>query len=246
MVALGDFFFKYRNMLFPVFGLSIFIPSRPLFTESVFGAHYFWIPFWLGLALAIGGQLIRALTIGMKYIKRGGRNKKVYADKLVTDGMFHHCRNPLYVGNISMLAGVGILSNSLLFVAVVVPLFCFIYQCIVLAEENFLRKEFGAAYDAYANDVNRWWISLKGLGDTLRSMKFNWRRYVLNEYNTVYMLMLSICLVLFVYFPPLASQPSDSKIKLAVVAVGAITAVYLFVRFLKKTGRIDRALAADM
>ena len=80
------------------------------------------------------------VTIGLAYIIRGGKNKKVYAEDLVTTGIFAHCRNPLYVGNILMLAGVGILSNSLLYVVIMIPFFLFVYQAIVLAEENFLTK----------------------------------------------------------------------------------------------------------
>src|SRR5436190_6779835 len=106
MVKIGNFFFKYRNLVFPIFGLAIFIPSPPVFSERVFGPDYYAIPMMLGIPIALLGQLIRALTIGLKYITRGGKDKKVYADDLVTEGVFHHCRNPLYVGNILMLLGV--------------------------------------------------------------------------------------------------------------------------------------------
>src|SRR5688572_9921162 len=116
MVQIGNFFFKYRNLLFPIFALTIFIPSPELFTRETFGENYHLVPAVLGISIAIFGQVVRAATIGLKYIKRGGLDKKVYAENLVTDGIFNHCRNPLYVGNILMLSGVGILSNSLFFI----------------------------------------------------------------------------------------------------------------------------------
>jgi hypothetical protein len=62
MVAIGNFFFKYRNLLFPVFGASIFIPSPPLFTEEMFGPDYYCHPIVLGFAIAIIGQGFRALN----------------------------------------------------------------------------------------------------------------------------------------------------------------------------------------
>src|SRR5690606_2454227 len=123
---------------------------------------------------------------GLAYIIRGGREGKVYAEKLVTSGIFRHCRNPLYVGNILMLLGVGVLSNSLLYVVVVMPFFLLIYHSIVLAEENFLRGKFGQGFDQYCSSANRWVPSLRGISDTFSSMQFKWKRWILKEYNTQY------------------------------------------------------------
>jgi protein-S-isoprenylcysteine O-methyltransferase Ste14 len=244
MVSIGNFFFKYRNLLFPIFGISIFIPSPPLFTSAVFGPNYFSYPVILGFLVAIIGQGFRAMTIGFKYIVRGGKDKKVYAVDLVTEGMFHHCRNPLYVGNILMLLGVGLLSNSLYFVIIVVPVFCFIYQAIVLAEENYLRGKFGPQYDLYTHDVNRWIPNLTGITETFRGAIFNWRRYLLNEYNTLYMLCMSMFLVLMVHHPALLALTFNEKMILSGVVVGVLTSLFLFVRHLKKTNRLSRTLGS--
>lgn len=244
MVSIGNFFFKYRNLLFPVFGISIFIPSPPLFPSAVFGPDYFTYPVVLGFLIAILGQGFRAMTIGFKYIVRGGKDKKVYAIDLVTEGMFHHCRNPLYVGNILMLLGVGLLSNSLYFVIIVVPVFCFIYQAIVLAEENYLRGKFGPQYDQYTHDVNRWFPNLAGIRETFRGAIFNWRRYLLNEYNTLYMLCMSMFLVLMVHHPRLVALSLNEKMILSAIVVGILTALFLFVRHLKKTNRLSRTLGS--
>src|ERR1700712_602700 len=139
MVQIGNFFFKYRNWLFIIFYALLFVPHVPqLFTAKNFGEKYYLYPIIIGLIITILGQAIRGATIGLAYIIRGGKNKKVYAEDLVTTGIFAHCRNPLYVGNILMLAGVGILSNSLLYMGIIIPVFIFIYQSIVLAEEAFL------------------------------------------------------------------------------------------------------------
>ncbi|HEY0653753.1 MAG TPA: isoprenylcysteine carboxylmethyltransferase family protein [Chryseosolibacter sp.] len=244
MVSIGNFFFKYRNLLFPIFGISIFIPSPSLFTPDVFGPNYYAWPVTLGFLIAIIGQAFRAMTIGFKYIVRGGKDKKVYAVDLVTEGMFHHCRNPLYVGNILMLLGVGLLSNSLYFVITVVPIFCFIYQAIVVAEENYLRGKFGPQYDHYTRDVNRWIPNLTGIRLTFRGAIFNWRRYLLNEYNTLYMLGLSMLLVLMVHHPQLRSMAVNEKLIVSGIVVAILTALFLFVRHLKKTNRLSRTLGS--
>lgn len=234
MVKIGNFFFKYRNYIFIVFYLALFIPTPPLFPKSVFGESYLFYPIILGLFITITGQLIRGFTIGLAYIVRGGKDKKPYAEGLVTEGIFNHCRNPLYVGNILMLLGVGILANSLIYVAVVIPVFLFIYQAIVLAEENFLRNKFGAGFDTYCQHVNRWLPNLKGIGSTFSSMKFNWRRWISSEHTTQFIWLIGITLVLLLRYPELTHHDDATRNLAAGIILGALTVLYAIVRYLKK------------
>lgn len=238
MVSIGNFFFKYRNVLFIFLYLTLFIPSPRIFTENALGQNYYIWPIMFGLAITVSGQLIRGLTIGLAYIVRGGQNKKVYAERLVTEGIFNHCRNPLYVGNILMLLGVGILSNSVLFVGVLMPLFLFIYQAIVLAEENFLRNKFGKDFEMYCQRVNRWWINWKGIGQTFQGMRFNMRRWILKEYNTQFIWLAGITLILLLYYPQITNNDNDLRNILIAVFLAALTLIYLFVRYLKKSGKM--------
>src|SRR5690349_20743900 len=105
MIKIGNFFFRYRNVLFIFLYLLLFIPSPLLFSEHYFGSAFYVWPIILGLVITISGQAIRGATIGLSYIIRGGNKGKVHAEDLVTSGIFNHCRNPLYVGNILMLSG---------------------------------------------------------------------------------------------------------------------------------------------
>jgi len=249
MVTIGNFFFKYRNWIFILFYAALFIPSWPLFSPGQFGSRYYIWPICIGLVITCLGQLIRGLTIGLAYIVRGGKEGKPYAEGLVTDGIFNHCRNPLYVGNILMLLGVGILANSLVYVAIVVPIFLFIYQAIVLAEENFLRGKFGPGFDTYCSKVNRWWPSLKGIGRTFGSMEFNWKRWILKEHTTQFIWLIGIILIFFINYPQLTGydkEPVDgldalglgyARLILLGCILGGLTIIYLTVRYLKKTGR---------
>lgn len=238
MIEIGNFFFKYRNWIFILFYAALFIPSPRLFFYNTFGEKYYYGPIFIGLLITISGQLIRGLTIGLAYIKRGGKDKKPYADGLVTEGIFNHCRNPLYVGNILMLLGVGILANSLIYVAIVIPVFLFIYQAIVLAEEHYLRNKFGLGYEAYCKDVNRWWPKLSGIGQTMSSMKFNWRRWIINEHSTQFIWLTGITLVLLFSYPELTNHDESHRNILAAFLVVFLGIVYLMVRFLRKTGRL--------
>jgi protein-S-isoprenylcysteine O-methyltransferase Ste14 len=238
MIAIGNFFFRYRNFLFLFLYLALFIPSAPLFSEAVFGTNYYWWPIITGLLVTVSGQLIRGATIGLAYIIRGGKEGKVYAEDLVTSGIFNHCRNPLYVGNILMLCGVGILSNSLLYVAVFIPFFLFVYQAIVLAEEKFLRNKFGEQYNRYTNTVNRWLPDLRGIGRTFHSMQFKWRRWILKEYNTQYIWLSGITLILLFKYPALTGYNEALRNWLLADVLLMLLVGYLFVRYLKKSGKM--------
>lgn len=236
MIAIGNFFFKYRNFLFIFLYLALFIPSPQIFRESVLGPDYYLYPLIIGLSVTIIGQLIRGVTIALAYIVRGGKDKKVHADDLVTEGFFNHCRNPLYVGNILMLVGVGILINSLLFMVVFIPLFLFIYQAIVLAEENFLRAKFGSQFDAYCSRVSRWTINFKGIGQTISSMSFNGKRWLIKEYNTQTIWLLGIAVILLFYYPQITAGNVELRNILALIGAILLAVYYLTIRYLKKSG----------
>jgi hypothetical protein len=131
------------------------------------------------------GLLIRAAVVGFAYIKRGGVKKKVYADNLVTDGLFGVVRNPLYVGNALIYIGVYLMHGHPVTMALGIVAFLFAYQCIVLAEENYLRGKFGPGFDDYCADVPRWWPRLGRLGASIEGMRFNLQRTVFYEYTAV-------------------------------------------------------------
>ena len=233
MVKIGNFLFHYRNVLLPVFFLLILVPAPELFQNPT-------IALVIGLGISIAGQLIRFITIGLVYIIRGGQNRKVYAQDLVTTGIFSHCRNPLYVGNIAVGIGMGVASNSVLFFSVITPLIIFTYIAIVAAEENFLRGKFGSAYDEYAKDVNRWLPNLKGISNTFKAHQFNWKWVLLKEYNSTFTgTLLGIMLIMKAHYEhPELYGDIQEKLTLFGIIILAVTIVYLFTKFLKKTHRL--------
>ncbi len=188
MIRIGNFIFHYRNSLFPLAYLFLFLNGPHAFPDYRIAAA-------VGLIVALAGQGLRALTIGLEYIIRGGRNRRVYAEKLVQGGIFGHCRNPLYVGNFLIIVGLGIASNSVLFLCLGIPFFLFAYWAIVAAEENFLRGKFGDEFSAYCARVNRLVPSFSGLGSTLHGMRFNWRRLLSAEYGSTYAWLMAIILL---------------------------------------------------
>ncbi|MGK2862672.1 MAG: methyltransferase family protein [Chitinophagaceae bacterium] len=235
MVKLGNLLFHNRNWLFPIFYLILFIPSPEVFNDPVTAMI-------IGFIITIIGQLIRIITIGLVYIIRGGKNRTVYADTLVTTGIFSHCRNPLYVGNILILAGLGVASNSIIFMAIATPLFLFFYQAIVRAEENFLQNKFGEEFTSYCRSVNRWIPNLSGIGKTIESMKFKWTRVIIREYTATYIWMSGATLIVMKHFYNHDERFDFQKyFNLFIIILVVLLMLYLFTRYLKKS----KILASD-
>lgn len=233
MVRLGNFFFHYRNGLFPVVYTLLIFKSPGLFPDYRTAAL-------LGFLVAFSGQMLRAVTIGLDYIIRGGRNRQVYADKLVTGGLFAHCRNPLYVGNVTIIIGVAIASNSLFFICTAVPFFLVAYRAIVAAEENFLRNKFGKDFDDYCARVNRFLPNFSGIRQTLTGMYFNWRRLITAEYGSTFTWTLAIILVTLKNIWLHGDYTAASPLVVALwSALGVVTVCYALARYLKKSGRLN-------
>jgi hypothetical protein len=134
------------------------------------------------------------------------------------------------------------LANSLIYVGIVMPLFLFIYQAIVLAEENFLRNKFGTQFDAYCSRVNRWLINPAGILDTFKDMRFNYKRWLLKEYNTLLVWLIGIVALLIFKYPEIVPEP-DNRITLFAVIVLILGALYGYVRYLKKSGKMTDSMA---
>jgi protein-S-isoprenylcysteine O-methyltransferase Ste14 len=178
----GTFLFKYRDAVFPAVILATVAATRPQF---LFGSRT--ADLWLdlaGLLIAALGQALRITVIGYRYIARGGRNRRVHADDLVTEGIFALARNPLYVGNILVLFGIFVIWNAPLLYLIGLPFTLIGYMGIVAAEEAFLRGKFGQAYEEYCRSTNRWIPDFRKAREALQGIPFNWRRVLLKEYGS--------------------------------------------------------------
>lgn len=232
LVAIGNFFFRYRTLLFPLGLPLVLVPAPSLFGNPLLAAA-------LGFVIAATGEAIRVTTIGLQYIVRGGRDRRVYAKDLVTGGIYAHTRNPMYVGNVLILAGLAVASNSSLCVVVLIPLYVFICVAIVVAEERYLRGHFGDDFDAYCRDVPRWLPRLAGIRYTLAQHRFDWRRVVIKEYGTPFGWTWAWgVLVLWSLYRSVGGIGAYRNASLAIVFVMSITlAFWIVARVAKKSRR---------
>jgi protein-S-isoprenylcysteine O-methyltransferase Ste14 len=175
-LALGRFLFKHRSRVFPLVLIALMLGLPPVYFRGSAGADH--LVDLVGILITVSGQVLRVLVIGFAYIKRGGLAKQVYADDLVTRGVFATVRNPLYIGNLLILLGLFVVHGNPLVLLVGTLLFVIAYQSIVATEEDFLRRKFGTRYEAYCDEVARWWPDFARLPAATAGMRFDWRRVV--------------------------------------------------------------------
>jgi protein-S-isoprenylcysteine O-methyltransferase Ste14 len=240
MVRVGNFLFTWRNDIFPLTFLVIAATSYP---HPPFGSERADLVMdAIGLSLALAGQVLRAAVIGLAYIQRGGKAKKIHADTLVEHGLFAHSRNPLYLGNMMIFLGLFVVLNSYLGYLVGIPFFLLSYLSITLAEEEYLKKQFGIAFVEYCQRVNRFIPTLPGLGATMRSMSFNWRRLVRKEYGSTFTWITTAIALLLWERAARHGWNSVAPRAWVLAPVWALTlAGYALARYLKKSDRLKDA-----
>lgn len=114
---------------------------------------------WLRMAgAAIAGTGVALDLAAMLAMRRARTNILPHrgADRLVTDGAFALTRNPIYVGNTLLLAGVGVALPSAWMVAGALLAALLVDRLAIRREERHLSARFGQAYADYAARVPRW------------------------------------------------------------------------------------------
>jgi protein-S-isoprenylcysteine O-methyltransferase Ste14 len=78
------------------------------------------------------------------------------ASALVLDGPYRFTRNPMYLGMALLTIAFALWLNTWWILALLVPALLIINRCVIAREEAYLRRRFGAEYDAYMKRVRRW------------------------------------------------------------------------------------------
>ncbi|HSB58792.1 MAG TPA: isoprenylcysteine carboxylmethyltransferase family protein [Methyloceanibacter sp.] len=78
------------------------------------------------------------------------------ASTLVTTGPYRITRNPIYIGMTLVYFGLSIVMTSIWVLLLLVPVLMILQQGVVLPEEAYLKRRFGAAYRKYQAHVPRW------------------------------------------------------------------------------------------
>jgi protein-S-isoprenylcysteine O-methyltransferase Ste14 len=105
-----------------------------------------------GLVLVALGEAVRLAAVG--HIGVRSRTRSVEVGPLVDTGPYARTRNPLYLGNLLIWAGVGVVTWPSAVVAV--PILVAYYAAIVAWEERNLAERLGKPYADYTRRVPRW------------------------------------------------------------------------------------------
>ena len=110
----------------------------------------------MGVVIVLCGESIRFWGVSIAGSETR-TTRAVGGTFLITNGPFAYVRNPLYVGNMLMYVGVGIMSLALFPWLQIVALlwFYFQYSLIVAEEEEYLAERFGSDYTEYRRNVPR-------------------------------------------------------------------------------------------
>jgi len=139
------------------FGFGVLLIFASLWLDKILPLHLSLLPpsniFLSLLPLIIGAAL--ALGTIYSFIKASGSPVPINPPKkLITTGLNSQIRNPMLLGWIIVLFGVGILLNSISLIFIFTPLFiCLNVLYLKTIEEKEMEKKFGKAYLKYKKNV---------------------------------------------------------------------------------------------
>ncbi|MEO0655572.1 MAG: isoprenylcysteine carboxylmethyltransferase family protein [Pseudomonadota bacterium] len=103
-----------------------------------------------------GGVLLMVLAVAEFRKHRTTVIPHQEASALITSGIFSRSRNPIYVGDALILAGLILRWDAVLSLPLI-PIFVWVIERrFILGEEDRLRRKFRHAFARYENKVRRW------------------------------------------------------------------------------------------
>jgi len=232
--AAGRFLFSKRSYT-PLVLLPLFIFEY----EGVFypaGSHAWDEVFeYVCLGVVLAGAALRVWTVAHVPEGTSGRKTKRHAPHaLNVTGAYSVVRNPLYLGNYVIFAGLTLLMQNWELLLINTLVFAGAYGLIVLGEEQVLQETFGDEYREYAARVPcfiprlRLWVA--------PATPWNWRMVLRREHDSVFasiVLFVAICH----YRDRLVTGRWAFDLYLAVFA-GAAFAAWLVIKSLKLYTRL--------
>jgi protein-S-isoprenylcysteine O-methyltransferase Ste14 len=135
-------------------GFLFFFPALGIGILGLAGWDGLGLPAWIRVGLGLPPLVVGMASFIWAQAVLGFAAMMGGEGKLVMEGPFRLSRNPQYTGCLAMLAGWGLLSSSP--AAAVAALIAVIPLVLVpFAEEPWLRKRYGPAYEEYFRKVPR-------------------------------------------------------------------------------------------
>lgn len=113
------------------------------------------VAFILGVVLVFGWVVLAIASIPTMIRGGGTLNTSAPSTGLVTSGIYRVTRNPMYLSLLLLYTGVACLT-AVTWAMILFPLAVAFSQVLIMREERYLGRAFGAAYADYKARVRRW------------------------------------------------------------------------------------------
>jgi protein-S-isoprenylcysteine O-methyltransferase Ste14 len=110
----------------------------------------------LALVLAAAWVLLTAPSVATFWRARTSMIPARPATTLVVAGPYRFTRNPMYLGLALLSVAFALFFNSYWVILLLVPALVLVTRLVIVREERYLRRRFGADYEAYTKRVRRW------------------------------------------------------------------------------------------
>ncbi|HYR55284.1 MAG TPA: isoprenylcysteine carboxylmethyltransferase family protein [Myxococcaceae bacterium] len=197
--AIGQRLFRWRGWLpAPVIALLLWVVAGASASPGPGGAAVDGALKVLGVVFALAGESLRFFTLGQVPEGTSGQGYALEASALNTRGPYAYVRNPLYLGNLGICAGLLLVANNAWTYVIGLGFFSVEYFFIIRAEESFLREKYGQRFEEYASSVPRWLPRLAPVNAGRLRSTFDWARALKKEHNP-FALWASAMLLLLVW-----------------------------------------------
>ena len=169
-----QFFFKNRSYTPLPLAFAIIFFADPSGSAIIFG-----------FILVLVGEIIR--LNGVHHAGGATRTRTVGAPALCTSGPFGYVRNPLYLGNIIIYAGVVFMAGGPFMwelLGVTVAFFFLQYGLIISLEEEILAGKFGDEYRLYLTTVPRFIPRTTSWSGYNKTSPLTWEKTLRTERRT--------------------------------------------------------------
>jgi protein-S-isoprenylcysteine O-methyltransferase Ste14 len=146
----------------------------------------------------VAGGLVGAIGLVVRGLAAGHLHKQTV---LTMTGPYAYTRNPLYLGSAILALGAAVATCSWIAAGILLAYFAAFYSIVMRSEEQELRLQHGAAFDAYTQAVPLFlprFTAAKLSASAAGS--FSWRQYVKNrEYRPAIGFLLLLALLLLIW-----------------------------------------------
>jgi protein-S-isoprenylcysteine O-methyltransferase Ste14 len=156
IISIGFFLYFADRANFAAGLLNLLAPTIDL--DGRRGIFFLRLIFGAGAVLIFLAAMLR--TWATAYLRTEiVHDSSQHSEALVADGPFRYVRNPLYLANLPMVAGIGVMASRLGWLFMVVGTWVFVYRLILREEDGLLQSQ-GETYRAYLKAVPRFWPAL--------------------------------------------------------------------------------------